>query len=84
MQLIRFNFLITRERNEIDVIIGEYLKKWSEIRGRRGLNLLMFELISLVIGSFAVNQFTLYLYILRGNREIMFNYRVIIRKLRFI
>lgn len=55
MQLIRFNFLITRERNEIDVIIGEYLKKWSEIRGRRGLNLLMFELISLVIGNFAVN-----------------------------
>lgn len=84
MQLIRFNFLITRERNEIDVIIGEYLKKWSEIRGRGGLNLLMFELISLVIGNFAVNQFTLYLYILRGNREIMFNYRVIIRKLRFI
>lgn len=55
MQLIRFNFLITRERNEIDVIIGGYLKKWSEIRGRRGLNLLMFELISLVIGNFAVN-----------------------------
>lgn len=84
MQLIRFNFLITRERNEIDVIIGGYLKKWSEIRGRRGLNLLMFELISLVIGNFAVNQFTLYSYILRGNREITFNYRVIIRKLRFI